>query len=145
MNRLSFELPSDVKMLIQATPFTMTSRGKDKLTWASSPQGSFSLKSAYRIAIGHKENADFSAGWIWKENTLPRIKTFLWMCAHNSIEVRSCLMKRGVYAEDLCPICQEELESVLHALCDCAWVKLVWSKIGITEANQVFWDSGLLD
>ena len=132
-------------MLIQATPFVMTSRGRDKLAWADSPQGTFNLKSAYRIAMGHEENADFSAGWIWKANTLPRIKTFLWMCAHDSIRVRSCLMKRGVCVEDLCPICQEAPESVFHALRDCSWVKLMWSKLGITEANQVFWNSGLLD
>jgi len=95
--------------------------------------------------MGHRECGVFSAGWIWKANTLPRIKTFLWMCAHNSIGVRSCLMKRGVCVDELCPICQEALESVLHALRDCAWVKLVWARLGITEANRVFWDSGLLD
>ena len=114
-------------MLIQATPYAMTSRGRDKLAWAESPQGNFSLKSAYSIAMGQGECEDFSAGWVWKVNTLPRIKTFLWMCAHNSIGVRSCLMKRGVCVEELCLVCQEAPESVLHALRDFAWVKpLSW-------------------
>ncbi|KAK9986020.1 hypothetical protein SO802_030971 [Lithocarpus litseifolius] len=111
-------------------------------------KGFFNLKSAYRIAMGHDESPkspEFNAYWIWKANTLPRIKTFPWMCAHNSIGVRSCLMKRGVCEEDLCPICQEASESILHALRDCPWVKLVWTKLGITKANQMFWNSGLLD
>lgn len=51
-NRLSFKLPSDVKMMIQATPIAMTSRGRDKLAWANSPEGTPNLKSVYRIAMG---------------------------------------------------------------------------------------------
>ena len=118
-NGLSVELPLDIQMLIKATPIAMTSRGCDKITWADSPQGTFNLKSGYRIAMGHEEVPKFSASWLWKANTLPRIKTFIWMCAHNCIGVRSCLMRRGVCAEAMCPICQEAEESILHALRDC--------------------------
>ena len=137
-NRLSFKLPSEVKMLIQATAFAMTSRGRDKLAWADSPQGSFSLKNAYRIAMGHKENADFSVGWIWKENTLPRIKTFLWMCAHNSIRVKVCLKRRCVVHENICLICQGGSETILHALRNCPQIKHVWNQLKIMSSNQAF-------
>ena len=113
------ELPLGIKMLIQATPIAITSKGCDKIAWADSPQGVFSLRNAYRIAMGHEESSTFSASWIWKANTLPRIKTFLWMCAYNSIKVRSCLIRRGVCEEAVCPICQEAEESILHALPDC--------------------------
>ena len=106
-------------MLIQATPIAMTSKGSDKLAWADSPQGTFNLRSAYRIAMGHEESLKFNANWIWKANTLPKIITFFWMCAHNSIRVRSCLMRRGVCEKALCPICPEVEESILHALRDC--------------------------
>ena len=124
-NGLSVEFPLDIKLLIQATPIAITSRGCDKIAWADSPQGTFNLSSAYRIAMGHEESPSFSASWIWKANTLPRIKTFLWMCTHNSIGVRSCLMRRGVCEEVMCPICQEVEESILHALRDCPWAKAV--------------------
>ena len=112
-------------MLIQATPIAMTSKGCDKIAWADSPQGIFSLRNAYRIAMGHEESSTFSASWICKANTLPRIKTFLWMCAYNSIKVRSCLIRRGVCEEAVCPICQEAEESILHALPDYPWAKAV--------------------
>ena len=144
-NGLSVELPLDIQMLIKATPIAMTSRGCDKITWADSFQGTFNLKSAYRIAMGHEEVPKFSASWLWKANTLPRIKTFIWMCAHNCIGVRSCLMRRGVCAEAMCPICQEAEESILHALRDCPWAKAVWNRLGRLEVDQVFWNSELLD
>ena len=144
-NGLSVELPLDIKLLIQATPIAITSSGCDKIAWADSPQGTFNLSSAYRIAMGHEESPSFSASWIWKANTLPRIKTFLWMCTHNSIGVRSCLMRRGVCEEVMCPICQEVEESILHALRDCPWAKAIWNHLGRVEVDQDFWSSELPD
>jgi len=82
-------------MLIQATPIAFTCRGVDKLAWADSPKGTFELRSAYKIAMGIVDDSPFLAEWLWKANTLPRIKTFLWMCANNSIRVKVCLEKRG--------------------------------------------------
>ena len=84
-------------------------------------------------------------GWIWKLNTLPRIKTFLWMCAHGSIGVKACLVRRGVVEEESCPICQRASETILHALRDCQNVKEVWRQLGIQRTNRVFWTSNLQD
>ena len=88
----------------QATPTSITSRGSDELIWASSPQGIFELRSAYKLAMGFEDSTPFSASWIWKMDTLPRIKTFLWMCAHNSIGVKVYLQRRGIAQETICPI-----------------------------------------
>ena len=103
--KIPFELPIEVKRLIQATLMTLLSRGVDKLVWSGSPKGTFDLKSAYRIAMGDECIKPFSALWIWKVNTLPRIRTFLWKCAHNSIGVKVCLERRGVSHNTTCPLC----------------------------------------
>ena len=79
--KIPFDLPLEVKRLIQATPMTLLSRGEDKLAWLGSPKGTFDLKSAYRISMGVECIKLFSAHWIWKVNTLPRIRNFfLEMC-----------------------------------------------------------------
>ena len=70
-------------------------------------------------------------GWIWNLNALPRIKTFLWLCAHGSIGVKACLMRRGVVKEESCLICQGTSESILHVLRDCHKIKEVWRQLGI--------------
>lgn len=75
--KISFELPQEIKMMIQATPIALTSRGSDRLSLVDSLKGTFDLKSAYTIAIGIEDTSPFSAKWIWKAGTLPRIKTFL--------------------------------------------------------------------
>lgn len=62
---------------------------------------------------------------------------------HDSIGVKGCLAERGIGIDDLCPICQEEEESVLHALRDCARVRAVWLQLGVRYTNQAFWSSDL--
>lgn len=53
--RFSFELPIEIKMMIQVTPTSIISRGFDKLIWAGSPQGTFELRSAYKLAMGFED------------------------------------------------------------------------------------------
>ena len=76
-DKISFEPPLEIKLMIQATLTTLTSKGSNKLAWAGSPQGNFDLRSAYRIVMRFKDSPPFLASWIWKADTLPRIKTFL--------------------------------------------------------------------
>ena len=87
--------------------------------------GSFELKSAYKVAMGVDTISLFTARWLWKAPTLPRIKTFIWQCAHNSIGVKECLARRSVMEDVVCPICRREDESILHALRDCPWAQSV--------------------
>ena len=142
-DQIPFDLPSGIKMMIQATPLSLTGRGGDKLTWAGNPRGIFDLKSAYSLAMEAIPVPPFFASWIWKVKTLPRIKTFLWMCSHNSIGVKSCLVRRGVINDEMCPVCQRESESILHALRDCSSVKAVWCYLGIQATNRDFWNANL--
>lgn len=78
LNQISFVLPSEVKLMIHATPIPLIGRRRDILAWWSNPRGVFDLRSVYGIANGSAQDCSFSAKWIWKVNTLPQIKTFLW-------------------------------------------------------------------
>ena len=52
-------------------------------------------------------------------------------------------MRRGVVNDELCPVCQREPESILHALRDCPSVKSVWRYLGIQATNREFWNANL--
>ena len=66
---------------------------------------------------------------------------FIWRCVHDSIGVKGCLVRRGVGTDDLCPICREEKETVLHALRDCPRARALWLQLGVRNMNQDFWRS----
>ena len=123
--KLPFELPVDIKRMILAIPTTILGGGNDKLVWSRTPHNSFDMKSAYRLAMGFMEFDTFVAKWIWKADLLPKIKTFLWMCAHNSIGVKCCLERKGVVHDNVCHICCNGSETILHALRDCNHLKQV--------------------
>ena len=133
--QIPFDLPFKVKSLIQAIPISCTSRGQDKLAWSGNPRGTFDLKSAYSIATVEEAIHPIDSRWIWKLGMLPKIKTFLWRCQHNSIGVMSCLARRGVEVDELCPIYHKELETIIHAIRDCDWVKGVWRQLGVSISN----------
>ena len=105
-----FDVPAEIKAMIQATPVSITNQGGDKLFWSGNPRGSFDLKSAYSITLDVESTSLVKCGWIWKIVSFPRIKTFLWQCAHDSIGVKGCLVRRGVGEDDKCPVCHLESE-----------------------------------
>ena len=45
----SFELPLDLKSLIQAIPTPFTNRGRERISWKGNLRGTFDLRSAYRV------------------------------------------------------------------------------------------------
>ncbi|KAK7860170.1 hypothetical protein CFP56_042105 [Quercus suber] len=70
----------------------------DRISWKSSPNGSFEMKEAYRLAHGADDSNSQTSGsgeWIWKVWTIPKIRCFIWQCWHRSIPVRSVLVARG--------------------------------------------------
>ena len=113
------------KLELQAIPVALASRGGDKLTWIDSEHGTFNIGSAYKLATRVGSDASFEGSWIWKVKILPRIQSFVWLCLHNSIGVKDCLLSRGIVLESSCPLCHSANESILHALRDCEVVKLI--------------------
>lgn len=142
---IPFDLPNSIKLELQAIPFAVASRGCDKLAWKDSKHGLFSLDSAYKIATNQVRPITFGGTWIWNVKILPRIQTFVWLCLHNSIGVRECLVRRGLLSKIGCPLCNSGSESILHALRDCEVVKPIWSHLGVNGPDNHFVTSNITD
>lgn len=76
-NRIHFDLPIEIKLIIQAISMSIVGGGRDKLAWTGNPRGMFDLKSAYSLAKEADTMHPINASWICKSETLPKIKTFL--------------------------------------------------------------------
>ena len=141
-SNLSFQIPDSILGEIRSIPHSTTSNnGNDRLTWIGDNRGDFDLKSAYAMAIDCKVGDDkFSGTWVWKLKTLPRIKTFIWKCLHQSIGVGVCLVQRCLSESEVCPLCNNEAESILHRLRDCPFARNIWHRLGITPNSNFYVD-----
>ena len=139
-SRISFVLPSQVLMDINSIPCSIRANQEgDRLFWVGAKKGDFDLNYAYSIASSSVvDGSSFLGSWVWKLDTLPRIKTFIWQCLHDSIGVGECLVRRCIKDSATCLLCQREPESILHRLKDCEVAKLTWGQWGIHEYNNFY-------
>ena len=106
--KISFDFPKDVKDMIIATPIQIYGEKEDNLIWKGFCDGEFHMASAYKLARPDSVDLQpFQGNWIWKLDTLPRIKHFLWLCFHNSAPVNQILGSRGILLRHQMPPMQK--------------------------------------
>jgi hypothetical protein len=120
---------------INTIPISLLSQ-PDVQVWRGTTSGVFSVKSAYHLAneIGNlntleaSTQRDNSVMWktMWKLRLPNAAKNFFWRACHNLLPTKDNLLRRKVVKEPLCPICEREPETVVHALWSCPTVSDVW-------------------
>jgi hypothetical protein len=108
----------------------------ERLIWAGSKNGEFSVRSAYHFAKGMAESNEGSCSnvencsqaWrkIWNLRGTRVVKTFLWKSCNNILATKSNLYRKGISQDPLCPICGLELEMVGHCLWSCSSAQDLW-------------------
>ena len=145
---ISFQLPPNLLLRIKAFPFPIHASGTNRISWAFSPNGELELKDAYRLAGLNTDDPtmnSFVDNWVWKTNTMPKIKCFPWQCVHRSIPVREVLVARGLNLLASCPLCNGPLESIIHVLRDCSIAQQVWNSLSPPMLPNLFFGINLSD
>lgn len=62
----------------------------------------------------HIDSAMIDWNWIWKCETILRIKLFMWICHHDCIPSASMLHKRGINISLICTNCNISEENTLQ-------------------------------
>ncbi|XP_030957688.1 uncharacterized protein LOC115979768 [Quercus lobata] len=111
---------------------------EDKLIWMGNKKGDFIVKSAYFVAIkllNTRDKGECSSGdpnariWrkIWSLKLPKKNKIFSWCACVNGLPVLTNVAAKGIQTSCICPICDEEPESLIHALISCDSSLWVWS------------------
>ncbi|PRQ57334.1 putative ribonuclease H-like domain, reverse transcriptase zinc-binding domain-containing protein [Rosa chinensis] len=64
--------------------------------------------------------------WIWKLQTIPRVKNFLWRACHGILPTKSNLFRRHIASSAECQLCLHPNETTEHALLTCPWIVSAW-------------------
>ncbi|CAN6559066.1 unnamed protein product [Malus baccata var. baccata] len=130
-------LSSQEQSAILETPIG-NSRRNDRLVWADSRNGKFSVRSGYHWlqvrSISLRDHRHPSVRvvpewvWnaIWKVEVPAKMRHFLWTTVHNAIATKASLYRCRSSTTPLCLICNCNEETIKHLLLLCPWVGSIW-------------------
>lgn len=117
----------------------ISSAEMDVRVWNYTKHGHYVVKSGYYLAqriqkqtelsrVGQSSSTvDDNWDWIWKIKMPNKIKIFLWRVLKSSLPTLDALNRRGLNTNDMCPVCKQHSESILHFLRDCSFARLYWA------------------
>lgn len=101
----------------------------DARVWLPEKSGIYSTKSGYALAkLNTSPLSIQSFNWksgIWKLQTSPKVKHFLWKVVTKSLPVGDALKNRGIEVDGLCKRCKAP-ESTIHLLLLCLFAAELW-------------------
>ncbi|XP_021737226.1 uncharacterized protein LOC110703748 [Chenopodium quinoa] len=108
---------------------------EDELFWWPSKLGEYSVKFGYWLGrLGHLEEAESQLTdddreiWrvVWCSHRPPKLNYFVWKACRGNLVVKELLQHRHIAPDGVCGCCRSEIESVNHALFECAYAKDIW-------------------
>lgn len=109
---------------------------RDLLIWPWTPDGLYSVKSAYHILTNETLLSQASSShpkvtkplWngIWKLKVPNKVKHFMWWASNESLTTKLNLCARHVLPDNSCGLCEEFPEDVIHYLWLCDHTKCIW-------------------
>ena len=117
------------------------SGGEDFVAWALEKSGEYSVKSAYRALVTHKESLTQGEGvvastsssdtqkWtaLWKLKVIPRVRVFWWRVLRGILPDYSTLKHHHIKQIARCDLCQAMDEDLQHALLQCSHAQQYWT------------------
>ncbi|KAG9446646.1 hypothetical protein H6P81_012774 [Aristolochia fimbriata] len=105
----------------------LDSQYADRLIWTPSVDGTFTVKSAYRVLTNNVAAETNQGSLAWSFEGPPKAKFFLWTTIRRKILTRDNLIRRGMTLQSTdCPLCHSAPESIDHALLHCAFAWRIW-------------------
>ncbi|XP_071694565.1 uncharacterized protein [Rutidosis leptorrhynchoides] len=105
---------------------------QESWSWSLASNGLFKVKKLSKLIDGEILGAESSPSHETLRNNLvpKKIEVFVWRALKKRLPTRVELNKRGINLHSVrCPVCDDGLESVDHALFDCKFTSDVWSRV----------------
>ena len=143
-------LPSEV-LLIIGIPLSLRNT-EDRVIWAYTPSGVYSTSSAYKLLTDRNVQGSSNCEpqkrfWkgLWELQVPHKIKHFVWRACHNALPTKCNLVRWNIVNSEVCELCNEGQEDVLHALWKCRVVESVrschsWAQQAVNPPPLTFCD-----
>ncbi|KAA3475886.1 RNA-directed DNA polymerase (Reverse transcriptase) [Gossypium australe] len=139
-------VPKEVINRITSIPPPHPNAGADRVIWARSGTGIFSVRTAY-WSLQEDKWQPHEEHWKipWKFQGPQRVRLFLWLAFKQRLLTNSERARRGINYSSSCHICGHSSEDLEHALRDCPTAKEVWMLVLPDQIKQRFFSAPLQD
>lgn len=137
--------PQDVEDIIN-TPLGDKSV-KDEIIWQTNKKGSFTVKSAYHLAVSISNLKDASPSdqsrsshlWksLWAADVIPRAKISAWKLINNITPYKANILSKGIDLNPFCTLCKKKEEATPHIIWYCKISKEMWVNL-IPNISPIF-------
>jgi hypothetical protein len=124
--QVTMQMLTDLLSLWDLLSGTTLQQGVDDThVWRLSSSGQYTTKSAYEALCQGCIRFD---PWrrIWKSWAPGKCKLFLWLAAHDRCWTADRLARRNLPHLDLCPLCDQEEETINHLMSSCVFAREFW-------------------
>ncbi|XP_071688561.1 uncharacterized protein [Rutidosis leptorrhynchoides] len=111
--------------------FECNSNNSDSWKWAFASNETFTVKQLSCLLDEHLLGQYSTNQKTFRNNLVPKkVEIFIWRALKGRLPVKVELDKRGIDLHSVrCPLCDDNLESVEHALISCKCVEDIWSRV----------------
>ena len=123
---------------ILAIPLTRMEE-EDKVIWKENKGQSFSVKSAYLVALRVVQQQSGESSHtlrnekVWKlilsMNVPPKVRNFVWRACLNILPTRANLQRRKIVVDPWFDFCKQQPEVVGHVLWECPFARNTWALV----------------
>lgn len=107
---------------------------QDLIGWHYTSSSTYTVKSGYWLSthlpdqeLIHPPPDDTRLKKaIWKLNTVPKIRHFLWRILSKALAVGTILKHRGIILDSQCRCCYSDEESLAHLFSRCGYAQAIW-------------------
>lgn len=115
---------------------------QDSWIWGFTKDGIYTSQSGYRFLDSLQNSANQGQNripplerklWknIWKLNTLPKIRHFIWRAIAGALAVSDQFRARNIPVDPTCKVCGNGRETICHLLFSCPLAKEAWKEANI--------------
>ncbi|CAN1776614.1 Putative ribonuclease H protein At1g65750 [Linum perenne] len=109
---------------------------EDTMIWNVNPEGSYSVKSAYKEVMEQRtelEQLRVQGPWknIWDSHLPPKTKHFAWRVGRGILPLRKTLLRQRLAVPVVCGLCNGEEETEMHLFGHCEMAEDCWKHAGL--------------
>ena len=138
-------LPHEVDIILGIA--LSTNLPGDRLVWAPTENGLFTVKSTYKIAMEMQEGAALGTvsddsnlrkfwKYIWQMNIPYKVRHFTWRSCRNILPTKDNLLRRKIVTDGCCEECCKDVESSGHLFWECSWARKIWALSNLFPAMK---------